>query len=238
MNTDDFENRIYPLGMALSANLVLARHKDVINKYGIDNFLKKKEFKRAREMYQTAVYALGTTARTGNYYWVTPANPKDQTPDCYIIRVNGNELCIECVEITLWNEHVDEMWEIIQKKISKRYPGSFSIVIHDSSGKKSVSSKYYQELHEKLKSCSISAGAVRFWMEITNKKDRDVLIGELYPENTWTEFSSAHILEKYALSPQIIKIDVTVKPRRIVFNQDDLIGLTLPDLPKLNCRAK
>jgi hypothetical protein len=233
MKTRKIEDTIYPVGIALSPGLVLARHKEVISKYGIDNFLKEQKFKRAREMYQTAVYALGTSARTGNYYWITPAKPIDETPDCYLIWVNGNELCVECVEITLWHEKVDEMWEIIKKKIDKKYPFHFSIVIHDSHGKEKVASRYYQELHEKLKDCSISAGAVRFWMEITNKKDRNVLIGELYPENTWTEFSSARVLEKYSLSPPIIRIDVTSNRRRMTFAHDDLNNITLPELPDI-----
>ena len=183
-------------------------------------------------MHQTAVYALGTTARTGDYYWITPGN--DNTPDCYLIWKHGNSLFVECVEITLWNEHVDEMWRIIEKKINKQYPFHFSIVIHDSHENKNVSSRYYQDLHEKLKSCSITAGAVRFWMEIKNKGERDVLIGELYPENTWTEFSTTQILSGYSLIPRIIKIDVISNPRRIVFERDDLDNVDLPALPELS----
>lgn len=234
MKTNDIEDKIYPLGIALSPGLVLARHQTVIRKYGLDSFLKLRVFKRAREMYQAAIYALGTSARTGNYYWVTPADPKEQTPDCYLIWVNGHDLFVDCVEIALCNEHVDEMWEIIQKKINKKYPYYFSIVIHDSHIKGNVSARYYQEIHEKLKNCTISSGAVRFWMGITNKKDRDVLIGELYPGNTWTEFSSADILAQYALSPPTIRINFTSRPRRMTFDHNDLNNLALPDLPELN----
>lgn len=236
MTISNIEEKLYPTYIALSPQLVLARNLDIIEKYGMNNYLTRREFKRAREMYQTAVYALGMTARTRDYYWVTPGN--DNTPDCYLIWKYENGLCVECVEITLWNEHVDEMWEIIKKKIDKQYPFHFSIVIHDSNGGKNVASQYYQDLHDKLKGCSISAGAVRFWMEITNKGEKNVLIRELYPENTWAEFSAAHIVSSYSLSPQAFKADVISKPGRVTFEYDDLQGVALPPLPELNIKQK
>jgi hypothetical protein len=187
------ENELYPIHTALSALAVFERHNEIVSKYGLELFLKKQEFKRAREMYQTAVYAIGRTAKTGDYYWVTPSS--DNTPDCYIIWKKGTELFVECVEIALWNQHVEDMWEIIEKKINKQYPHYFSIVINDDHEDANVSSEYYRKLHERLKTCSIIAGAVRFWMPIKNKGERDVLIGELYPTDNWTEFSSEHILK-------------------------------------------
>lgn len=125
------------------------------------------------------------------------------------------------------------MWEIIKKKINKKYPSHFSIVIHDSHNKGSVTSEHYRELHEKLKTCSISSGAIRFWMEITNKDARNVLIGELYPENTWTEFSTTHVIDSYSINPQTIKVDVISHPGRVVFGHDDL-NVILPPLPELH----
>src|SRR4051794_35079781 len=117
MTVSNIEETLYPTYIALSPQLVLARNQDIIKKYGMNNYLTRREFKRAREMYQTAVYALGMTARTGDYYWVTPGN--DNTPDCYLIWKSGNGLFVECVEITLWNKRVNEMWKIIKKKIDK-----------------------------------------------------------------------------------------------------------------------
>lgn len=229
------EEKIYPTYIGLSPHIILERNQEIIKKYGLDDFLKQKEFKRAREMYQTAVYALGMTAKTGNFYWVTPGN--DNTPDSYLIWVKGDELFVECVELTLWNERVEEMWEIIEKKINKQYPHYFSIVIHDSHDDQNVHSQYFQEIHERLKDRSISAGAVRFWMEIKNKEPKNVLVGELYPNNDWAEFSTAHILSGYSLAPQIIKIDVISKPRRITFSSEELNGITLPPLPELSWQA-
>lgn len=233
--TDSVEERIYPTGIALCPHLVLARNQEIIKKYGLNNFLKRNEFKRAREMYQTAIYAIGMTARTGDYYWITPSN-KD-TPDSYLIWKEGNELFVECVELTLWNEHVEEMLEIIKKKINKQYPPYFSIVIHDSHDNQNVHSRYFQEIHERLKDLSISIGAIRFWMEIKNKEPRNVLIGELYPDNYWAELSTAHILDEYSLAPQIIKIDVTSERRRITFNSEELNYTSLPSLPDLSWSA-
>jgi hypothetical protein len=231
MNIAEIEETIYPRYIALTPQLVLARKQEIINKFGIANFLTRQEFKRAREMYQTAIYALGMTARTGNYFWVTPA--KDDTPDTYLIWQQGNELFAECVEITLWNEYVDDMWEIIKKKIDKKYPLHFSIVIHNSQENRKVTSSYYQSLHEKLKEFSTTAGAVRFWTSITNKQEKDVLIGELYPDNTWTEFSATEILKNYSLTPSIFKVDIISNPRLITFKPEHLHGLSLPSLPDI-----
>jgi len=228
----NIENRLYPVDVALSPSVILDRHQQIITKHGLKNFLTRREFKRAREMYQTAIYAVGMTAKTGCFYWVAPS--KDNTPDCYLIWQQNGELAIECVEITLWNERVETMWEIIEKKINKQYPAFFSVVIHDSRAGESVSSGYYQTLHEKLIARAIPAGAVRFWTEINNNGEKNVLLGELYPRNDWTEFSANYVLSKYHLSPELIKIDVHSSGRRITFVHGDLHDVRLEELPDLD----
>lgn len=229
-----FEEFLYPTFIAISPVVVLERHQKIIDKYGMVNLLKREEFKRAREMYETARYVIGMTARTNTLYWITPGK-KNETPDTYIIWTNGKTrvLCAECVEITQWEIHVKDMWKIIEKKIKKFYPPNFSIVIHIAR-EANVKSRDFADIHQRLKKYKISAGAIRFWAETKNKKYSDTLLGELYPSDSYTEFQTSHILSKYrSLSQQIIKIDVISKRSRIIFSEKD-VDNKLPELPELN----
>jgi hypothetical protein len=124
------------------------------------------------------------------------------------------------------------MFEIIKKKIYKSYPSNFVILIHIERAGSHIDSEYFANLHKKLKECKISSGAVRLWMPIINKGDKDTLVGELYPTDQYTEFQTAHILDKYPLAQQIIKIDVISKRSRVIFKKEDF-DIILPDLPSL-----
>jgi hypothetical protein len=225
---------IYPSYVALSPKQILKRHAEIIQVYGLDNVVKGKDFQRAREVYQTAIYALGVTAQTGILYWVLPS--KENTPDSYLVSLEGKNLFVECVELTLWNEHVESLWQIIENKISKKYPSNFSIVIHLSPNLENINSAYFQNIYDRLKSFSISAGTVRFWMEIKNKGDKDLLWGELYPNNSWTEFSSEEVLAKYILNPEIFSMKLEPGQRRAFFNKNDIVDVVLPTLLKSNKR--
>jgi hypothetical protein len=225
------ENFLYPTDVALSPRVILERTQQITEKYGLESFITQRTFKRAREMYQTAIYAIGMTARTGDYYWVAPS--RDNTPDCYLIWKKDTGIFIECVEITLWNERVETMWEIIKKKITKKYPSHFSIVIHDSRAADNIQARDYQILHEKLRQHLITPGTIRFWTEIKNKGQRNVLLGELYPENDWTEFCASHVLKNYRILPERVRLDVLSSGSKMVFRDGDLNNVTLPPLPDL-----
>lgn len=229
----EFEELLYPTFIAMSPSVVLERHQSIIEKYGIDSVIKRNEFKRAREMYETARYAIGMTARTNRFYWVTPGE-RNETPDTYIIWIENQSknISVECVEVAQWERHVDDMFEIIRKKISKAYPSNFVILIHIERPGEHTGSQYFADLHHRLQNCKISSGAIRFWSSITNKGDKDILMGELYPTDNYTEFRTSYILKRYPLSRQIIKIDVISQPFQIVFKEVDF-DIVLPALPKL-----
>lgn len=229
----EFEELLHPTFIAMSPTVVLERHQRILEKYGMDNLIKRNEFKRAREMYETARYAIGMTARTNKFYWVTPGK-KNETPDTYIIWMENQskKIFAECVEVVQWERHVNDMFEIIGKKISKIYPSNFVILIHVAREGDHIDSQYFADLHHRLQNCKISSGAVRFWSSITNKGDKDTLVAELYPTDSYTEFQTSYILNSYPASQQITKIDVISQPSRIIFKEEDF-DIVLPVLPKL-----
>lgn len=233
MKISDIENLLYPPHLALSPKIVLSRKDEIVEKYGLDNFINRREFKRAREMYHAAIYAIGTTALTGNYYWVAPS--KDDPPDCFLMWVHiNNQIFVECVEIGMWHDFVDDMWDIIKKKINKKYPSSFSIVIPNAKEGGSINAEYLQNLHGRLKKETISAGVIRFWMEIIDNPNGNILCGEFYPECVYKELSVNDILGGYALNPEVCKIDLSQYLKRQEFKKEDLEGLVFPDLPELS----
>lgn len=227
-----FEELLYPTFIAMSPLVVLERHQKIIDKYGIENFLKKEEFKRAREMYQTARYAIGMTAKTGNLFWITPGK-RNETPDTYIIWKEGETkvLKIECVEVTTWEKHIETMFKVIEKKLNKYYPANFVVLVHINREGDNVTASYFADIYNRLKKCRVTMGSVRFWTSIKKKGEKDTLLGELYPSDKYTEFHTAYILNKYHSLPQpIIKIDVISGRSGIVFNKEDFDN-KLPKIP-------
>lgn len=234
-----FEEKLYPTFIAISPRFVLQRNLEIIEKYGIENYLKKREFQRAREMYQTAIYVIGDSTRikqqgASRQYWITPGK-KNETPDTYVISINNLQqkkiFNVECVEVAIHEEHVEDLFKIIENKIKKKYPHSFCILIHESSAGY-VESKCFRDIIKKLKQYSISVGVVRFWAEFIDKGEGNVLLGELYPNNWYTEFNVAHALNDLANFKDIIKIDVITEPHMHIFKEGDF-NVVLPDLPEL-----
>lgn len=224
-----FEEIIFPTNIALTPNEILKRWENLTDKFGLAVITADKRFKRAREVYAAAVYAVGLTAKTGVFYWVSPGK-KNETPDAYLIWKDTNKdnhLCVECVEIVQWEKNVDDLLKVIKKKISKAYPANFVILIHIERPGDYLKAEYFGKIRAFLKNIKISSGAVRMWMPIS-KGEKDCLIGELYPEDNYTEFPMKHFLGLYNLFPEIIKIDLTSGRKRALLEK-----AKLPDLSGL-----
>ncbi len=225
------EEQFYPNWIAILPNEIIYRHNQIIQKYGLENVVNSAIFKKAREMYQTARYAMGMTARTWIKYWICPASEKYQTPDTFLIKIpdrDNNEIKIECVEVTLWENHVDNMLEIIRKKIKKYYPFYFVILIHIEKPNSYIDSRYFSDIFNALKTEKISFGAIRFWMPIENKLYKDTLMWELYPSDNYTEFSTQSIMDIYSeINQKNIKIDIDNGKKRIMFSDKDF-NIELP----------
>ena len=110
MNSNKFEQKLFPTEPALSASVIIERFNRSLNIYGRDRVFHDRRFKKAREMWIGACFILGLSKGNGVTYWLMPDYA--ETPDLwakYFIphpTVSGSDREVRlCVEVTEWEEH-------------------------------------------------------------------------------------------------------------------------------------
>jgi hypothetical protein len=183
-------------GLMMSPNFVLKRFQKVVGKHGWKKILTGK-FKQERESCIAAIWAYGVQRITKvPEYWVEVVTD-DETPDCKVIWLDAssgrNHRKIMNLEIVEWDEHRENMLELIEQKCGKAYPQYFFLVVFVRNGKETL----VQDILTKIKSLKVpfaeiwilgrlpvSIGAYRLFLvhpEPTKLVDFDVF--ESYREN-------------------------------------------------------
>lgn len=120
-------------GVGLSPRFAMSRMATVVKKHGIQKALRSSRFKREREAWTAAVWALGQVEMTGREYWIE-IETVEQTPDAKVFYLDQsaghNKIMIRNLEIVDWEEHVEDVMEVIEQKCRKSYPGYFTLVVH------------------------------------------------------------------------------------------------------------
>jgi len=124
-------------GCLMSPEFVLRRMNTVIEKHGFIATATGR-FKREREACATAVYALALSELSGAKYWVE-IETVEQTPDTRVYQIDQsrgyNTLRRQNVEVVDWEQHVDDLMELVRAKCEKQYPKDFCLLIAGRSGK-------------------------------------------------------------------------------------------------------
>ena len=125
-------------GFWMSPNFVISRMQKIVATYGIRLAQSCRCFKREREAWAAALWALGLNESQGYEHWVE-IETEEGTPDTKVHRLDQstghNIIQTYNIEIADWEEHVDDLMEIIQKKCERAYPSDFGLLIHGRSGK-------------------------------------------------------------------------------------------------------
>jgi len=133
----EFEEALFPPDVSMSPAFALARFKLINSEYGANRVRSDVRFKKAREIWQTAVFLTGLTSLTGKEFWVS-AQYQDTTPDTFGAAViphptkAGAQIReLISIEVTEWEEHADGgLAETILKKLDgKRYPPYFFLLV-------------------------------------------------------------------------------------------------------------
>jgi len=123
----DYEN------LWMSPNVAISRLYLLVNKYGIEEVIKRNAFKREREAWIAASFLLGLRETDQKEYWIEIAT-KESTPDIYAYSlkiVDGNfHRDVYNIEIAEWEEHGKSLLEIIKNKCKKNYPKFFWLLIY------------------------------------------------------------------------------------------------------------
>jgi hypothetical protein len=118
--------------LLMSPEFVIRRFERVIGTYGFEE-ASKGRFKREREAWISAVWALGLRETTTHIeYWIE-IETREQTPDCKVIfidRTKGyNHRKILNVEVVEWDEHREKVMGLIREKCMRRYPSYFFLLL-------------------------------------------------------------------------------------------------------------
>lgn len=152
---NNFEEKLFPPGLAMSPTFAIGRFTAAADKYGQDNVLTDSRFKKAREIRATAAFLLGLSKITGKTYWVMPEYVA-ATPDTYGISFaahakyeDGNIREMVSVEVTEHENHSDEnLLAFVKRKLSNKYlPGHFILLVHvNRAGEKINTDEVFAEL--------------------------------------------------------------------------------------------
>jgi hypothetical protein len=90
-------------------------------------------FKKEREAWTTAVLALALSKLNDEEWWVE-IETVDSTPDTKLRQIDQssgrNVIQTRSIEIVDWEENVNDIMEVIEKKCKRGYPGHYLLVVH------------------------------------------------------------------------------------------------------------
>lgn len=122
----------------MNPGFVIYRMQKIIETYGIPEAQSNRRFKQEREAWTTAVWALGLAESDRQEYWVE-IETEENTPDTKVHRLDQstghNNVGTYDIEVVDWEEHVDDLMQIIEQKCARAYPSYFGLLILGRSGK-------------------------------------------------------------------------------------------------------
>lgn len=123
--------------LMMSPNFAISRFEKVIAKYGSKESLSGR-FKKEREAWITSVWALGLREITNQRYWIE-IETRELTPDCKVHQIDqssgNNHILTRHVEVVEWEQHRNEVVDVIIQKCAKAYPQYFTLLVFARNGK-------------------------------------------------------------------------------------------------------
>src|SRR3990167_7991160 len=100
-----------------------------IKEYGLEFAINHKndEFKKAREMWIGSIFACCMRYHTNIEHWVTPINDSG-SPDVEIGHYEGDKFGKQNLEITEYESHVINIYDILEKKLKRKY-AKYTIIL-------------------------------------------------------------------------------------------------------------
>jgi hypothetical protein len=117
----------------MSPYIAIKRMQTISEKYGIERARTDGQFKKEREAWTTAVFALALSRLNGERWWVE-IETKENTPDTRLRRLEqssgNNVIQTRSIEVVDWEENVDDIMEVIKKKCRRAYPDHFLLLVN------------------------------------------------------------------------------------------------------------
>jgi hypothetical protein len=121
----------------MSPYIAIARMRTISETYGIPRARTDGRFKKEREAWTTGVLALALTKLNGEKWWVEIT--AEDTPDTRLRRIEqssgNNVIQTRSIEVVDWEENVDDIMRVIEKKCGRPYPGHYLLLVNARHGK-------------------------------------------------------------------------------------------------------
>lgn len=125
----------------MSPYIAIKRMQTISEKYGIQRARTDGRFKKEREAWTTAIFALALSRLKSECWWVE-IETKENTPDTRLRRLDqssGNNIIqTRSLEVVDWEENVDDVMEVIKKKCRRAYPGHYILLVNVRNSRKVI----------------------------------------------------------------------------------------------------
>lgn len=117
----------------ISPYIAIKRIATISETYGIDRAWTDGRFKKEREACATGVFALALSKLNGEQWWIE-IETVDSTPDTKLRQLDqssgNNVIQTRNIEVVDWEENVDDIMEVIEKKCKRAYPDHYLLLVN------------------------------------------------------------------------------------------------------------
>lgn len=192
------KNLNLPDGKYYSPKNVVYEFSQLIKTVGQAAAFSERKYQADRELWISALFALGISANGKESYWV--GYGKDNTPDAEVIALKesehlkgkGRDLELTPVEIMEFEHHSSSFEKELVKKLSKQYPANFHLLIFVT--KPDV--LYHDDLVKILEKHKPNLAAV--WLLGGTTKEMN--LWELYPNPQWAKYDAVAVANSLEIS--------------------------------------
>jgi hypothetical protein len=189
-------------GVWMSPETVISRFETIINKFGAATAIKDGRFKREREAWVSGVWGFGITQLTKKQSFIE-IETIEQTPDNHVFyfdEIDGNNhRQIFDVEVVDWEEHTEDLMEVIRNKCKKNYPDTFTLLVYGRHPGKIVS---MESIYAGVQSIKVPFGQI--WV-LANASENEFEMFQMYPVKNHSKFNLAEMREKFKDQPAFSK---------------------------------
>jgi hypothetical protein len=190
-------------GYCFGLAFVIYRMKKIFETYGNVEAVSDRRFKHEREAWAAAAWALGLREIEERDYWVE-IETEDNTPDTKIHRLDqstGNNIVgTYNIEVVDWEEHVDDLMQVIRQKCERAYPADFGLLVLGRSGKEWDPNAVMEAIR------GLRVPFAQIWIVGRPLQDQDkVWMVRLFPEGADVLFDLSDAVKRSEKQPQITR---------------------------------
>lgn len=117
----------------MSPSIAITRMRTISETFGAERARADGRFKKEREAWATGVLALALSKLKNEEWWVE-IETVESTPDTRLHQIEQgsgrNVIQTRSIEVVDWQENVDDVLEVIEKKCKRAYPNDYLLLVH------------------------------------------------------------------------------------------------------------